>query len=402
MGRYTVLDDPLVDQTIKRHLQRAVEAILNGMVPRAIILRGSFGRGEGSVLVQQGKLRFLSDYEIDVATVSPLHRSLFAQLSGTSTAESGVETSLRWVRPDYLSRQRVGLLPMGPAPPTISLYESRYGSRTLYGEDIVGAGPVIDPRQIVPVSAIILVLNRMAESLYYLPPAQKAGADHLETYYWVNKMILACAEALLLLWAQFHYSYAERGRRFAAAPECGLAFLGPQGDTLRHLVAQATEFKLRPRCSLHERPIRETWMQLIPICGAVLRHLTEQMLGFRFECYAEYPEQFLRYAAEATGSLSRLQVAALKLLDVYKHVRRHRLPRSLLMPFRASSLVFAVVPLVFVGWACSGEAQAALVTQARHQLGRIDRLKSPKSEPQDEWEALRHHTLWAWKNFCYL
>ena len=187
MGRFTLLDDRLVEQTVEAHLQRMVAAVRSRMEPDAIILRGSFGRGEGSVVIQDGQLRFLSDYEIDVATLSPFHRSLFAELSHRFTTELGVDTSLRWVRPDYMRVGRVGPVPMGPRSITIALYEARYGSHTLYGQDVIHSSPAVDPGQISLTSGIRLLLNRMAESLYYVPSATDAAHDELESFFWVNK-----------------------------------------------------------------------------------------------------------------------------------------------------------------------------------------------------------------------
>jgi hypothetical protein len=89
MGKYTILDDPLADQIVSSHMQKIVAVVRSRMEPQAIILLGSFGRGEGSVIVQDGQLRFLSDYEIDVATVSPFYRSVFTEISHQITTELG-------------------------------------------------------------------------------------------------------------------------------------------------------------------------------------------------------------------------------------------------------------------------------------------------------------------------
>ena len=401
MGRFTLLDDPLVDQTIEAQLHRIVAAVRSRMEPQAIILRGSFGRGEGSVLVQDGQLRFLSDYEIDVATFSPLYRSLFRELSHQLTAEFGVETGLRWVRPDYMLKNRIGPLPMGPVSITISRYESRYGSRTLYGQDVVHSSPTLDPGQIRLESAIKLALNRMAESLYYMPTGSDMAHDEVEVFYWVNKTILACAESLLLLWGQYHYSYEERGRRFAAMADGRLVCMHDQGAMLCDLVARATEFKLRPRRSLYPDAARETWLQVVPICGAVFQHLVERVLGFSFGGYAEFPERYLQNASAASRSLSPLHFLTLKSLDVYKFLRRRRLPRGLLLPYGSSKVVYAVVPLIFMGWASSCETLPSLLGEARRWLTVIYPLEPHEPDPWSEWDALRQPVLWAWKNFCY-
>ena len=409
MGKFTALDDPLVDQTVETHLQRIVAALRARMQPQAIILRGSFGRGEGSVLVQDGKLRFLSDYEIDVATFSPLYRSLFRELSRQLTAEFDVETSLRWVRPDHMRTNRVGPVPMGPLPITIALYESRYGSQTLYGQDLIHSGPTVDPCQIRLESGIWLVLNRMAESLHYMPGAG-AQHDELEVIHWVNKTVLACAESLLLLWGQYHFSYRERGRRFAALAHQRLVFMPDETRMLTDLVARATEFKLRPRRDLYPHTVQEAWLEVVPICDRVFRHLVEQVLGFSVDDYAGFPEQFLQHTSPASGSLSPLHLVTLKLLDLYRYLRSRRLPRGLLLPYGVPRVVYAVVPLMFTGWAGDPplggteyleERLGGTLSQVRRWLNVICSLEPSVSDPRKEWDALRKQVFWAWKNFCH-
>lgn len=402
MTKFTVLDDPDLEQTVEAHLQRIVTAVTSRMEPTAILLRGSFGRGEGSVVVSDGQMRFLSDYEIDVATFSPFHRSVFRQLSTQLSAELGVDTSLRWVRPDYMSRDRVGPLPMGVAPITISLYESRYGSQVLYGQDILKPGPAIEPRDIQTDSAAYLMLNRMAESLAYTTGFEDRAVDPWAAYYWVNKVLLACAESLLLLWGEYHFSYAERGRRFAAMAEDHLEFMGGDSVALAELVVRATEFKLRPRLSLYPEPLDTAWRKAVSVCDRVFRYVAGHAFALGFFQYREFPQQFLQRATSAYRTLPPLRRGALKLLSLYKCLRVGRLPRILLYPYGISSAVYAVVPLIFVSWSSGDETLRELLAEIRRRLTTVCRMEAPKSDSCDEWDSLRQQVLWAWKNFCYL
>lgn len=402
MSRFTAQDNPLIEKTVDSHMQRIVTEITSRMDPQCIFLRGSFGRGEGSVCIENGRPSFFSDYEIDVATASPFYRSLFARLSKKLTAELGVETSIRWVRPDFLTKSRVGPIPTGPASTTTSLYESRYGSKILYGQDIIGSGPAIDPRKIKPFSGYQLVLNRMAESLYYIPESANKNHDDLKRFYWINKMMLACAEALLVLWGQYHFSYRERGRRFAALVNDRLDFMNVKGSMLSDYVARATEFKLRPNRGLHLNSVQDSWRQVIIICDEVFHHLTEQILGFSFQHYHEYPEQFLQYATHTTNSYPRHQFMAMKLLDVYKYLRRHLWPRGLHLRYQISKAVYAAVPLMFVSWAGRKADLSRILTEVRNCLRKVSPLEPPQNDLWEEWEGMRQRILWAWKNFCYL
>jgi len=65
MGKYTILKDPRVDKYIDKYLEGVVEAILSNLSGiRSIILAGGFGKGEGSVLVNNGSVKPLRDMDL--------------------------------------------------------------------------------------------------------------------------------------------------------------------------------------------------------------------------------------------------------------------------------------------------------------------------------------------------
>lgn len=67
MGKYTILNDPRVDEYIDNFLKRLVETLLRSVSGvRSIILAGSFGKGEGSVLVDDHSVKPLRDIDIVV------------------------------------------------------------------------------------------------------------------------------------------------------------------------------------------------------------------------------------------------------------------------------------------------------------------------------------------------
>jgi hypothetical protein len=399
MSNFISFEDPRLGQEIEGHLRRIVAAVRSHMEPKAIILRGSFGRGEGSVLVRNGRLCFLSDYEIDVATFSPLHRSLFRKLTRQLTIEIGVPIGIRWVRPDYMKLSRIGPVPRGPVPVTISLYESRYGSRILYGEDVIQSSPEADPAKILAESGLVLMVNRMAESLFYMTLPGPSESDNLTAYYWINKTILACAESLLVLWKSYHYSYKERGRRFAALARERLGFMAGSRDALIQWVTRATEFKLVPREDIYPERPHDTWLNVITVMEPVFRHLVEEILEIHFRGYEEFPECYLGRVSIDVRRLARSELWLRKLLDVYKSARAGRIHRGLLRPIGAAHIVYAVVPLVFLAY--SAEQKSPLLREVRRQLRWLDHLDSPAEDPEAEWDTLRRRTAQNWKIFCY-
>lgn len=398
MGNYTCRDDPILEQTIENHMRMIVAAIRQYIVPDAILLRGSFGRDEGSVFQQEGKYYFLSDYEIDVVINTPRYRKLFRQLSRELTARLGVETSLRWVRPDFLVKQRIGPLVMGSAPVTISLYESRYGSQVLWGDDLVRASREINPAEISPDSGIYLVLNRMAESMYLMPNPSNNEASGPGAYYWVNKTILACGEALLLLWGQYHYLYSKRGRRFVEMAARKLNFLPDNGTLLTELFTRATRYKLAPDPSLYPETVTEAWNTAIPVIELVCKHLIEEVYKISTLPYSDFPSGYLESVKRYAGGLTALEFFAEKLLEAYRALRVRSLPPALLHAHLIGHIVYAITPLAFHSLQT---IDPDILDITRQWLTRLGPLAQPAGDPAQERDYLQKMTANYWKVYCY-
>lgn len=399
MGVYTYLEDQQIDQLVENHLQRIVGAVCARINPYAIVLRGSFGRGEGSVILENDHTKFLSDYEIDVITGSPLHRRLFADLTRELSNEFGMDAGLRWNRPDCLVKNRLGPLAVGKAIPSISLYEFRYGSRILWGKDFITNGPPIDPNTIPLQSGIRLMLNRMAESLFYMAPGDDRVDESLNYYYWINKTILACAEALLLSWRQYHYSYAERGRRFSSLAYDRLDFMSEYKYRMIALVDQATEFKLRPRTGLYRDSIRQTWLQVIPVCDEVFRHLVFEEMGLSISDYSDYPENILFQRPSRFEFMKKIGFMLGWALEMNKAFKARNLPAHLPAGMLPSQIVYAVVPLLFLSYGRSDTT--ALLAEARKWISKLTTLPPPSPELAEDWDILRQKLFGLWKIYCY-
>jgi hypothetical protein len=364
------------------------------------MLRGSFGRGEGSVMVENGQLRFLSDYEINVATYSPFHRNFFARLARELSAKFGVETSIVWMRPDVFYKLRLGPFAVGSPPVTISLYETRYGSRILFGENLLNNGPVMDAQQISLSSGIQLILNRMAEAMHYIPPSTTCG-DELHRIIWLNKLILACIESLLLAWGQYHFSYEERGRRFSILGKQRLDFMGERAQPFLRLAETAVEFKLRPRRGLYPEQLQETSQEVLLICDLVFRYLICRAWGLAFNSYDEFPKKYLQHNADESMNRPLPVVIGSKFLSLYKYVSKRHVPLRSLGSQAPDQLVYSIVPLLFMGWITQDETLSVLLREVRRNLVKVCALNSPASDPREEWTRLNEKMFSAWKDYCY-
>ena len=416
MGKYTAHDDPIIDQVVAGHLAQIVDAIRARVNPQSIILFGSFGRGEGSVMVHDGDVNFLSDYELAVVIRSPFYRHVFHQLSQRMTERLGVKVSVSWMRPGRLRTNQPQNLSWGRARPTIGMYELKRGGMTLYGQHLLDTGLPIEPEQISLRAGVRLLNNRMAEVLDQLPRTTLESLEHLEAVRRMCKVVLACGESLLLAWGAYHYSYAERGRRFAAlAPQHlqDMDFPPRYVETLVTLVQRATAFKLRPSLPLYPESIGELWPQVIAVTDITFRYLMQVDLGITFDSYAQFPDKFLQHPrVQRSGNLYRIPFLPppfdQQLVNAVKYIRQGRMPPRELVTrptMTPNKIVFAVIPPLFMTLGCGdsagGREMLAQVTPSvRRWLEAIGDLDGPSSDLKAEWDMLRRQTMQFWYNFC--
>lgn len=392
MGSYTAWDDPQVDTIVQDHLDQIVAAILERVQPLAIILRGSFSQGEGSVIVQDGQVVFLSDYELVAVTPHYRDRSWLQHVTREMTRRLGVETSISRVHPENIVHNSLGNTPIRHvARPSIAMYEMQQGGRTLYGQDYRHLGPTIHPADLDIWVGLRLLLNRMAESLSRLARPEKDW-DELR---WINKTLLSCAEAILILHGEYHYSYAGRRDRFARLVT-QLNSVTARAPLLPGLVDRATAFKLCPSPDLYPEPLPVLWRAVRQACDATLRHIVDSYLGISFESYAEFPSRYLNALNSrphsATAHLKQNFWLGLRLL------REHRVPPLALythLAFPAYQTVYSVVPLVLFD--CSED----VLREARTRLGQVMHMQRRSRDGGTEWEYLRSSTARAWHDLCY-
>jgi hypothetical protein len=399
MGKYTAWDDPIVDQTVEEHLQQIVTAVRSRIEPQAIILRGSFSRGEGSVVIEGNRLRFLSDYELVAITPHRRHRRWLRQVARQMTQQLRVETSISRYHPRELELDNEGhFVGMGYPNISISGYEVQSSGLTLYGEDLLSRGKAFDARSLSSGSALRLIVNRMAESLSRLSHARKDW-DGLR---WINKTVLACAEVLLTVHRQYHFSYEERGRRFAAlAPELGPVVERAGG--LPEMVRRATEFKLRPSLELYPEPMSQLWQQVRQACDATFRCVIEDYLGFSFDAYAEFPECYLSQLRMRNkmrkGRLWPVPAPLARILLLVReslHAQRWPTLRLVMSTVQSAyQVVFAIIPPLFL------EDSDEVLQEARRWLEMLGTLDPPRAGRQEEQAYLRDCAEQAWKDFCY-
>ena len=233
---YTVLDKPVVENEIQKHMEKALQVLLsykNKLGLNSIVLVGSFGRGEGSVIFDQGRIRPLNDYDFLLVTEKLLipQRTL-NMVSALIGEKLNIRIDLKMIRHVDLHK----------LPNTIYYYETKLGGKLLWGIDSPSLMPPFKSDAIPLWDGAFLLLARIVALTLAYPPLCKE-----KTHFGVEqclKAVFACSDATLILNGNYHYSYKERSKRIAL-------LLSHQNEPsymrqLADLAQEATRFKLIP------------------------------------------------------------------------------------------------------------------------------------------------------------
>ncbi len=198
---------------------------------RAVILYGSYGRGEGAFYEENGKTYAYNDYDLLLVVSKHLESSTFDHLKG----ELKRKLSIKWVD---LSQATVRNLQA--FPPTIYSYDLKYGSTMIRGdENVLENIPVSFPEEITLKDVEILYFTRLYTFMGSLPRTgftrKLEGEDARFFRYQMAKAVFAVIDSLLVVSGQYHPSYRERLRRISG-----------KNAELDELGAWAMEQKLHP------------------------------------------------------------------------------------------------------------------------------------------------------------
>ncbi|MBI4613576.1 MAG: nucleotidyltransferase domain-containing protein [Planctomycetes bacterium] len=236
MGRFTIRDEPEVDQRISADLARIERALAErlGGDLEGLVLVGGFGRGEGSAILAKGRAFPLNDYDLVVVTRSRLDPVALAPAGEALARELGIGGV------DLLPVRREDLAAAGPSIFNVDL---KRGGTALSGpEDLLDALPDFEPSSLPAEEASVLVLNRLPCLLESVRAEDLEGpgppSRELAIGYAAAKVVLAAVEARLVLAGAYDTSYQERAARFTC--------LENMTSGRASFVQEMTDFKLRP------------------------------------------------------------------------------------------------------------------------------------------------------------
>jgi hypothetical protein len=276
---YTESGDPSVEAAIQERVSRIAQRAAGTPHLESVLLGGSLGRGEATTVSDASGERLASDVEIYLVGRSASLRSAARLLADQlQDEEAGSEISVAWIHPSALSKSRAKNLSWRPSR-TIRLYELAAGSRSLVGP-MPQIAP-IDPATLPLAEGIRLILNRLVEA----SPAIAEGT--VDAGRWVDKILMACGDTMLLAALQYTASYRGRAGRLADLAE---PWTMPSG--WRPMLLDAYERKLSG--TAERRPSLGEVADLVP---AALAPAMERVVGIELEPIGTFPYRYAMAAA---------------------------------------------------------------------------------------------------------
>lgn len=237
---FTAVKDPAAEQILRDCLPRiAEEAAALADPPAALILGGGYGRGEGGVRrTASGQSGLYNDLDWFVIAPSSCRCARRKRLSCALLPVAEHWSSRLGISVDFGPPKQPEEL--SALAPTLMYQELRRGHLVMFGDrDLLRRClPASPAAGLPPIEGLRLMLNRGVGLLL----AARALAENRPDYEFIrrnmNKCILGCGDALLLVRHRYCWSAAERGA--ALADE---AILPPQ---LMQLYPAALAFKFTP------------------------------------------------------------------------------------------------------------------------------------------------------------
>jgi len=258
----------------------------------SILLCGGFGRGEGSVVVQNGIIHVVNDYDFVIALkgknrlhYTKLYKKFHAPLEQLA-AELADELEIKQVdlalKPlSYFSKARIL---------RIENFEVKKGHVLVFGnEDPTARMPDWRAKNIPLFEGTWLLRNRgtgmLIAALYALC---KGGVPEKKKENFViecTKAQLAMGDSILLLRGMYHHLYNERLKRITNLDFSDI----PAGQEILMKYREALEHKLRPDFGrFYQRDLTKWWFQISRLMDTFYQYYEQHRLNVRFSDWCDY------------------------------------------------------------------------------------------------------------------
>ena len=293
-----------------RHIIKAIHCNIG--VVEAVILEGSYGRGEGAMIWASGRWMPVNDYDICIVVNRSLSPSDLISVRKDLLKQSDIS------RLDITSITSTNLRKLSPR---LINFDRKYGGQVIHGDTtILGQIPEMQPDQIPLFEVEKEYYTRMIAFIVsfeekYLK-SKMSNVDIFRMRQQVSKALIACANAVLISRGQYHSSFEERCRRFSK--------IGGYDKQTNALILDAFEFKARPVSDPIVNPIsyyfvcRDAYVECF-------RQFVEKMYKRKIRDWCIYSESYInsyrnlmiRLSQFVTRRSSHIETLRLNLVQLF-------------------------------------------------------------------------------------
>ena len=204
MGKFTILKDSRVDSLVEAHLKIAIKEINKIDGVRSIILVGGFGRGEGSILVEDKNIIPLNDYDIYLISDENINEDVLNRTANKIEKKVGSKGFSLYeisAKDFYFDLRCIPIKKLKSLPPFIKYYEMKHASMVIWGENFLDQIPDYRPGDLPISEGIRFILNRLSSIFLwnpYLSGKLNGWQDweHRVFFYDISKLYIECCTIL--------------------------------------------------------------------------------------------------------------------------------------------------------------------------------------------------------------
>jgi hypothetical protein len=297
--RYVFDENPKIRRKIQSDLSQIIDELKFFPQIVSIVLGGGFGRGEGSILIEKGKVKPLNDYDIYIFVNKEIDKNLIYQIE-KKLAE---KLEIIWVDIQQITYSKIKKL-----KPHQYIFDIKYGGRVIYGKNILSELKNFQSEEIPLDSAEKLLMTR----LWCLFQKEKGFFYNQQ----IVKAVLALEEAILILNKDYTTSYEEKLEKIKKYTD----------DRYYALFKWATLFKLKPNKRLKIKPedyikIRRLFLKTLLEVGKKLYNFSKTERYYNSYIFYNFPyliyRQFFR-ADKKYGIQIKIKFAEFYLMLYYE------------------------------------------------------------------------------------
>ncbi len=355
--RFVICGRPEINKIVAQDMRKVIHAICEELgAVDAIILEGSYGRGEGAMIHRDERWMPVNDYDFCLVTDRTVSKSSLETIRRKVLSESDI-----W-RVDFSTISREGLRALKPR---MVSFDRKYGSQVVYGDaGVLDLIPEMRAEDIPLFEAEKEFYTRMtAFVLSFQTSFLKRNTTDDEAYrlrQQLAKALVACANASLFVKGQYRASAVEREELVEEAATF-------DNDSME-LIKAAFHFKAFP-----DRDPQAGLVEYYFQCRALYLRCFRELLN------TMYKRDFKSWTSYAQAYLHSPRNLALRFRGWLKRDKAH---------YRSLHLNLAQLFLV-VGLERDGAVRTEEQNRIRNYLSRCSGVEERRSG----WDELREATL---------